>query len=246
MTITRTLLLVALLPMAACQPADTARSAAQQATAAAADAMGKTSRDAIERARRELADADIDVGEGETKAKISPRGDLLIDGKPVPVDETQRALLLAHRGNIVKVAEAGIAIGMQGANLGTRAAGGALKSLLGGNSEEFSKQMEAEGARMEAEAQKICDLLPDLLASQQAVAAALPAFAPYATMDASDVSGCRTRHAGNDEAGGQTGEALTQAPDRSTAGNADAAARVEADAPAMDAAAEADAAAARR
>jgi len=50
--------------------------------------------------------------------------------------------------------------------------------------------MEAEGAKMEAEAQKMCTHMPALLASQQALAAALPEFAPYATMDASDVDDC--------------------------------------------------------
>ncbi|WP_101925466.1 MULTISPECIES: hypothetical protein [Luteimonas] len=52
--------------------------------------------------------------------------------------------------------------------------------------------MEAEGAKIEAEADKLCDRLPPLLASQQALAAALPAFQPYATMDATDVDDCRS------------------------------------------------------
>lgn len=248
----RILLLAALLPLAACSPVESARSATEQATTAAAEAMSKTSGAVIEKARRELAEGDIEIGEGQTKAKISAKGDLLVDGKPVPVNETQRALLLAHRGNIVAVAEAGIAIGMQGANLGTRAASGALKNIFGGNAEEFGKQMEAEGARIEAQALKICDLLPPLLESQQALAAALPAFVPYATMDQSDVTDCASkRRADNNpafQAGRHLGRALAQTgtPSKATDSEGEADAETDEAAPAMNAAAEADKAAARR
>ncbi len=231
---TRTLLLAAcLLQPAACTPAEQARTSAEQAASAATEALARTSRDVSDKVRRDLVSADIDVGKGDTKAKISAQGDLLIDGKAVPVDEHQRALLLAHRASIIAVAEAGLQVGLQGASLGTKAAGGALKAVFGGNAEEFGKQMEAEGQRIEAEAQKICDRLPQLLESQQALVAALPAFVPYATMDGSDVSGCHANgRSGNNqslEAGRHDDSAPAQARDR---------------APSEDAAAEADNAAA--
>ena len=108
---------------------------------------------------------------------------------------------------------------------------------LSGNTEEFEKQMEAEGKRieeqgrqLEAEADRmICARMPALLASQNALAAALPAFAPYATMDESDVKDCgsnRNADVAFDLADGS--DAASAPPD---AGEA------------MDAAAEADAAA---
>lgn len=172
----------------------------------------RTTRNALDKARRDLAQNNISVGgrgaggvtisgfrfggdDGRTsslpKAEISPAGDFLVDGRTVAIDAAQRELLLAHRANIVAIAEAGIAIGMQGAQLGAEAAKGAITSLLSGKSAEFEARMEAEGEKMEAEAAKLCDHLPALLASQQALAAALPAFQPYATMDATDVDDCR-------------------------------------------------------
>ncbi|MBO9711249.1 MAG: hypothetical protein J7521_23895, partial [Caulobacter sp.] len=133
-------------------------------------------------ASRELATKNISVDReaGKPKAEISPQGDFLVDGKAVPVDEAQRKLLLAHRANLIAVAQAGIAVGMQSADLGIEAATGALKSVFSGKDEEFGKEMEARGKRVEAEAMKICARLPALLESQQALAAALPAFQPYA------------------------------------------------------------------
>ena len=174
----------------------------------------RTTRNALERARKEMAENNISVGgtgaggldingfrigarDSSTstlpKAEISPTGDFLVDGKTVEIDAAQRELLLAHRASIVAIAEAGIAIGVQGAQLGAEAAKGAITSLMSGKSAEFEARMEAQGEKMEAEAVKLCDRLPALLASQQALAAALPEFQPYATMDASDVDECRDR-----------------------------------------------------
>ena len=219
--------------------------------------VGRRIQDALDAARAKLATANIpvgvrihngvridDSGTALPKAEITPQGDLLVEGKAVPVDAAQRQLLLDHRANLVAIAQAGIAIGaqgadlgMQGASLGLKAAAGALKGALSGNAEEFEKQMEAEGKRieeqgrqLEAEADRmICARMPALLASQNALAAALPAFAPYATMDESDVKDCgsnRNADVAFDLADGAG--AATAQPD---AGEA------------MDAAAEADAAA---
>jgi len=152
---------------------------------------------AIAKARKELATQNIDVGSGKKnrglpRAQISPQGDLLIEGRKVVIDERQRALLLAYRGEIVALAEAGMAIGMQGADLGIKAASEALRGVLSGNTDDIEKRVEAEARKVEAEAMKLCVRLPSLLKSQQALAAALPEFAPYATMDQSDVEDCRT------------------------------------------------------
>ncbi|HET6396843.1 MAG TPA: hypothetical protein VFF91_08395 [Pseudoxanthomonas sp.] len=251
------LLLACAIPMTACSR-DQAPASTPAADAADEGFIARTTRKALEEARREMASGNIAVGgEGSgsmningvavagsdsrsghlPKAEISPAGDLLIGGKPVPVTEDQRRLLLEHRANIMAIAEAGIAIGMEGAKLGTRAATEALVSVFSGKADEFEKRMEAEGAKIEAEARKLCDRLPALLSSQQALAATLPAFKPYATMEASDIEDCRdeTRAAAQAVADAATGQA-----------GADSDANADADAGSMDAAAEADAAAARR
>ena len=229
--------LAALLPLAACgnnDPAPSTDAGGQAGTAAPANtALGRKIQEAMAEASRELASENIRVGEesGEPKAEISPQGDFIVGGKPVAVDEAQRTLLLAHRANLVAVAQAGIAVGMQGADLGLEAATGALKSVFNGNSEEFGKEMEARGKQIEADAMKICDALPPLLASQQALAAALPAFQPYATMDQTDIDDCR--HDGDYDFNQVGANASVHAERDTDSGHA------------TDAAAEADAAAAR-
>lgn len=99
--------------------------------------------------------------------------------------------------------------------------------------------MEAEAKKVEAEAMKICDRLPGLYKAQQDLAAALPAFTPYASMEPDDVTECRTSHNDSHEAGKDVGRAIGQAV-KATQGNAaqeaDAAAAEPAEAPSPDAA----------
>ncbi len=250
------LALAALLPLAACgrdDPPPATPASGDAAHAPPADtALGRKIQQAMAEASEKLAKENVSVGGGNMKgisfggksataklpkAEITPQGDLLIAGKAVAVDARQRELLLAHRGHLVGVAQAGIAIGMRGADLGVKAATGALKSVFSGTTDDFEKQMEAEGKRIEAEANKLCALMPALLASQQALAAALPEFKPYATMDQSDIDDCGKDgdfSDGDDDAG------TTAAAD---AQDAAAEAATDTGDHTLDAAAEADAAA---
>ena len=126
------------------------------------------------------------------KAEITPQGELLVEGKPVPASAAQRQQLLTYRNQVLGIADAGMAIGSQGADLAGKALGGVAGVIFGGDQakKDFEARMEAEGKKIEAEAMKVCKQLPALLASQQALAASLPAFKPYATMTQADIDDC--------------------------------------------------------
>ena len=200
--------------LAACSSDSTP--ASSKNTEAAADqprtALGRTVANALEEARQEMAtenisvSGDMDIQVGDThlnrdqprdadgnplpRAEISPQGDLLIDGKTVAVTPEQRTMLLDYRGHIVDVIGTGMTLGAKGADLGMEAAGGAIKSIFTGEMDAFEQRIEAQAAAIETEALKICDRLPAMLASQQALAASLPEFRPYATMTEQDVDDC--------------------------------------------------------
>lgn len=127
------------------------------------------------------------------KAEITPQGELLVDGAPVALTRTQREQALAYRRSVLAIADAGIALGGRGADLAGTALGGVAGAIFGGRQGEqaFEQRMKAEGTRLEAEARKLCVLLPELLARQQILAASVPAFAPYARMTRQDVDECR-------------------------------------------------------
>ncbi len=160
-------------------------------TAATDTRLGQKIREATNKAREELATKNISISRsGTPKAEISPAGDLLIEGKPMEIDADQRKLLLEYRGQILQVAEAGIDIGVQGANLGMKAAGEALKGIFSGNTDEIEARVNEEARKIEANARKICEQMPAMRDTQQLLAASLPAFKPYARMDQSDIDDC--------------------------------------------------------
>lgn len=206
---------LAIVPALAACSSDSNPASGQASTAAAEQprtALGRTVAKALDEARQEMAtenisvsgDMDIQVGgthinrdqprdaDGNPlpKAEISPKGDLLIDGKTVAVTPEQRALLLDYRGHILDVVSTGMTLGAKGADLGMEAAGGAIKSIFTGEMGAFEQRIEAQAAAIETEALKICDRLPDMLASQQALAASVPEFRPYATMTEQDIDEC--------------------------------------------------------
>jgi len=109
----------------------------------------------------------------------------------VPVTPAQRALLLEYRGQIIGVAEAGMAIGAKGADLAGVAVSEALGSIFGdGDTKAMEQRIEAKAETLKREAKVICDRLPGMLDTQRRLAAALPEFKPYADMTQDDVDDC--------------------------------------------------------
>lgn len=149
---------------------------------------------ATQEIRDEIASGNLSLGKGrngEPHAELSPAGDLLIDGKPVELDAAQRERVLAYRGELAAVAEAGAAVGLQGAALAKDAVGSALKAVAsGGSAEDVDREVKAQAGEIEASAKALCDRLPALYAAQQSLVESVPAFEPYAGMDESDVSEC--------------------------------------------------------
>ena len=162
-----------------------------KSVAEATSGVGQTVKEAMDDARKDIAQGNIKISaDQQPRAEITPDGRLLIAGKEVAANDTQRRHLQEYRGHVVAVAMAGMDVGLAGAKLGANAAGEALKGIFSGDSEGVEKRINAEAAKIEVQAKRICDRLPAMLASQQALARELPAFKPYATMDQSDVDDC--------------------------------------------------------
>jgi hypothetical protein len=197
----RPLVVVGTLALAACQPTDknpAPTGVVAKAMDEAAKGLGEASqemdkaREEIATARDRLARENISLNRNEKqhlpKAEITPAGDLLIEGKAVATTPEQKALVLVYRGELLGVVGDGMAIGMEGARVGIDAAASALKGVLAGqDGDEIGEQAKAKIQPMVAQ---LCTRLPGLLSAQQALSAALPEFAPYATMDQADVDDC--------------------------------------------------------
>jgi hypothetical protein len=198
-----------MLPLAACsqdpdsQPASTGQSTStsKEGETSPRSLIAKGIDKAMQEAKRDLATKNIELdhvhfgnddNDKRPKAEITPQGDLLIAGKKVDATPAQRTLLLDYRQQIVDIASAGMDIGTQGADLGMQAA---KTAMLGAFSGKSDKQIEAalkpQTDKIEAAAHQLCQQhMPALLASQQKLAAAMPAFQPYATMEQKDIDDC--------------------------------------------------------
>lgn len=171
-------------------------------------ALGRIVDKGVSQARVELENGNLDINNGPVirighdqrsvthrsnlpKAQITPQGDLLIEDKAVAVTPDQRALLLDYRKQVIGIAEAGMSIGVQGADLAGKAVTEVLGIVFSGKGDQFGQRMDAEGKKLEAQARQLCMQLGPMRATQQQLATSLPAFRPYATMTQADIDDCR-------------------------------------------------------
>lgn len=160
--------------------------------------FGSTADKAIDEASRDidkaLATENISVSQDSDsdapEAEITPQGDLLIEGRKVAITAEHRTMLLEYRGQITGIAGDAAAIGLQSAQMATKAVSMALKSAFTGESDDTELDIKAETKKIATLALKLCDRLPAMRATQQQLATRLPEFKPYATMTAEDVEDC--------------------------------------------------------
>lgn len=151
-----------------------------------------TAQTEMDKAIKEMATENMSLtgADGTPKAEITPAGELLIDGKAVQLTDAQRAQLAKHRELLVAIASDGVAIGKEGVALAGKAVSEVFNGVLSGDNEAFEKKIEAEAKRIEQSAKTLCARLPALMASEQALAKAIPAFQPYAQMTQANVDEC--------------------------------------------------------
>ncbi len=193
--------IIALLPMAT--------PSVQAAPASVRSEMNDARREVrteMAKARAELETGNLSLGDGmhfgkggkrkgndaAAKAEISPKGDFLIDGKAVAIDARQRQQLLDYRGQVIDIARIGIEAGERAAMAALDATDVSLFSLIvGGFNGSLERRIERTvKTHIEPMVRQICRRLPDVLASQQQLAASLPQFRPYADLESDDVADC--------------------------------------------------------
>ena len=125
-------------------------------------------------------------------ARITPKGDLLIDDKAVAINARQRQQLLAYRGQIIGLAKIGIDGGEKAAMAALEATDVSLFSLIvGGLTGSLERRVEATVKQHVVPlVRNICQRLPEVLESQQQLATSLPQFKPYATLERNDIVEC--------------------------------------------------------
>lgn len=176
------LLIGAVLGATACT--QEARQAATEAGETIKEATAETGEaaKAIAEAREKLKHENLTLGNEVQgpKAELTPGGDLLIAGKPVPMTQEQREAALAYRTELLEITDAGLVMGQQGVELAGEAVSQVVSGLFSGEAEKASAQIEAKGQEIAAAGLALCERLEGFGATQERFAALVPEFAPYA------------------------------------------------------------------
>jgi hypothetical protein len=117
---------------------------------------------------------------GKPEARVDANGDLRIGTDTVAVNPSQRDLLKRYHSQVLAVRDDGIATGKQGAALGMHALGSVVSNLVAGTPDKIDQDMDSRGKKVEVTADRMCSDLRRLKATQDEVAAQLPAFRPFA------------------------------------------------------------------
>ena len=133
--------------------------------------------------------------DGQPKAEITGAGEFVIDGRKIEVTDAQRALLLDYRRELDGITQDGIAMGKEGMAMAGDAVAAAIKGAFSGQGdsgkgEEVDKSIEARAQEMENKARDMCRRVVAIKSTRDALAAALPAFRPYANIGIKDAEDC--------------------------------------------------------
>lgn len=127
---------------------------------------------------------------GEPDADIRRDGDLVIGGHPIALSAPQRLLTLRYYRDAHSLASAGMTVGKAGGWLAFKVIGSMFSALWHDDSAIIDHTAHTQAARLKARVEALCTQVSALKSTQDQLAAAQPAFAPYAYIRKSDVSKC--------------------------------------------------------
>lgn len=124
-------------------------------------------------------------------AVISASGDLTIAGKAISLSGPQKELAVRYFAGASAVRDDGLATGMAGAATAVTALSSVVSGLANGEPDKIGPEIDAKAAKIEQHVEKLCRDLHDLATTQDALAASLPDFKPYALIMEKDVNSCQ-------------------------------------------------------
>jgi hypothetical protein len=124
-------------------------------------------------------------------AIVSATGELSIDGKTMDLNQAQKQLATRYFAGARTLRDDGFATGIAGASTALTAISSVVTGLASGEPDKIGQAVEAKAAKVEAQAEKVCRDLSELAATQDALAASVPEFKPYALISDKEVGDCR-------------------------------------------------------
>lgn len=142
---------------------------------------------------------DIDNGnvhvhaEAAPDAIVTPDGSLSIAGKAITVTDAQQKLLRQYHKGVVALRDHAYETGMAGADIAGDAIALAVSAIAGADTDKADKKINAKADKIEASATRLCADFAGIRATQDSITQQLPAFQPYARIDADAVAKCHSK-----------------------------------------------------
>jgi hypothetical protein len=154
--------------------------------------------DDIAQARWELVHEPLELSaDGQPPARLYPSGDLDIGGRKLPLDGAQREALLDYRQQVIRLGEAGLAIGNEGGALAARSMRRMLFAMVTGTTARAERKIDADAAQIEARANALCPELDAVKQAHERASNLVSELRPYGDISQKDLEDCRqsTMHA---------------------------------------------------
>ncbi|MGH8292724.1 MAG: hypothetical protein ACRESA_04550 [Gammaproteobacteria bacterium] len=130
-------------------------------------------------------------GDDGTEARITPDGTLTIAGRPVTVNATQRQKLVQYVATVKDIEIKGVELGAAASGFATGVAAEAIVALFAGASEDdIDRKAKIRANEFKKKALPLCQDVQTLKQLQDSLQASLPAFEPYAVIEANDAGDC--------------------------------------------------------
>jgi hypothetical protein len=124
--------------------------------------------------------------EDDREARITPSGDLEVDGREIRLQEVDRRDLMRYNAAVHELEDQAIALGAQGAGLAFHAIGEAIAALASGDGGRAERRIEARAEDIKEDARELCRDMRRLERLQDRLAWRLAAFRPFAVIDLDD------------------------------------------------------------
>ncbi len=128
---------------------------------------------------------------GRPVARVDSRGGFTIGGRPVAATPLQREELASYNRAAYAMVDSSVAVGTAGVAMAGSVIGTVFRHLLTGNSQDLQSKTDAETRVLRRKVVALCRQLTEMDQYQNAVAATMPAFRPYAVLKSDAVNHCQ-------------------------------------------------------
>ena len=127
---------------------------------------------------------------GHDKARVGSDGKLSIGGNEVAVSPPAQAALARYNADAVVFTEQAKNLGLDSADFALHTIGQVFKGIFDGSADQAGKEADQGSQVIEARARLLCRRMDEWRQAQDAAAAAVPEFRPYAVISQDQARNC--------------------------------------------------------